>query len=197
MLRPMSDPALHEKASSDLAFIRSVMERPVRFTAVPGWGGVAMGMCALVAAPIAHRQSEPARWLAVWIVTAILAGTIGAWSLSRKARSAGASLVRGPGRRFVVALAPPVAAGAVLTAVFVRAELWDAIAGLWLVSYGVTVLTAGAFSVRSVPVMGTICFALGAASFLMPTSWNDAVMAVGFGGLHVGFGTYIARKYDG
>jgi len=193
----MSDPALHERASSDLAFIRSVMERPVRFTAVPGWGGVAMGLCALIAAPAAHVQPTPVRWLVVWIVAAIVAGGIGAWSLSRKAKRAGASLVRGPGRRFIVALAPPVAAGAVLTAVFAHAGLWEAIPGLWLVSYGVTVLTAGAFSVRAVPVMGTVSFIAGAVAFLLPGSWNDAVMAIGFGGLHVGFGVYIARKYDG
>ena len=193
----MSDPALHEKASDDLAFIRSVMERPVRFTAVPGWGGVAMGMCALVAAPIAHAVEDPVVWLTIWTVAAIMAGAIGAWSLSRKARGAEASLVRGPGRRFIVALAPPVTAGAVLTAVFAQAELWDAIPGLWLVSYGVTVLTAGAFSVRSVPVMGTICFVVGCIAFLLPPEWQDAVMAIGFGGLHVGFGTYIARKYGG
>jgi len=61
----------------------------------------------------------------------------------------------------------------------------------------VAVITGGAFSVRVVPVMG-ICFvALGGVAMLVTPGWNEALMAIGFGGLHVFFGLLIARKHGG
>jgi len=31
----------------------------------------------------------------------------------------------------------------------------------------------------------------------MPWTWANAMLAVGFGGLHLGFGSYIARRHGG
>ena len=48
--------SLHTHAMDNLKFIRDTMERAGSFTAVPGWGGVAMGVSALLATLIASRQ---------------------------------------------------------------------------------------------------------------------------------------------
>jgi hypothetical protein len=69
--------------------------------------------------------------------------------------------------------------------------------GVWLCLYGVAVMSGGAFSVPIIPVMGVVFIVLGFASFLSPANWRDAYLALGFGGLHIGFGFAIARRYGG
>jgi hypothetical protein len=102
-LRPQSDPdPIHRKAVEDLTFIRDTMARATPFTAVPGWGGVAMGVTALAASWVAAQRSVPAEWLAVWLAEAALAMAIGGFTLVRKAQQAAASsrgTSRPPSRR--------------------------------------------------------------------------------------------------
>jgi hypothetical protein len=189
--------SLHTHAMDNLRFIRETMERAGSFTAVPGWGGFAMGVSALVAAAIAARQSTPDAWLATWLFEGFFAIALGALAMKRKADSAQVPMLSAPGRRFVLSFAPPLLVGALLTIVLYRAGLSGAIPGTWLLLYGTGVVTGGAFSVRIVPVMG-LCFMLvGAIALFCPLSWGTTFLATGFGGLHLIFGLIIARRYGG
>ena len=190
-------PALHDHAMDNLRFIRQTMARAAAFTAVPGWGGVVIGASALAAARIAGPPRSGPRWLGVWLAEAAAAVTIALVAMARKARRSGSALADAPARRFAFAFVPPLAAGAVLTAVFARAGLAARLPGCWLLLYGTAVVTGGAFSVRVVPVMGLCLMALGAAAFATPADWGSWFMAAGFGAVHIGFGLVIARRYGG
>ena len=173
------------------------MERAGAFTGVPGWGGVWIGLSALATTGVAGVPRNDRRWLAIWLGDAVLATGIALVAIARKARASGTPIVVGPARRFALASLPPVVAGAVLTAVFVRSGLTTRLPGCWLLLYGAGLTTGGAFSVRIVPVMGLLFMALGAAAFAAPADWGHLFMAAGFGGFHVGFGFVIARRYGG
>jgi len=188
---------MDDHARDNLRFIRETMERAGSFTAVPGWGGVAMGITALGAAVIASRQSSPMAWLAAWTGEAFVAITIAVWTTYSKAREAGSAILSGPGRRFVYAFAPPLFVGALLTLVLARMGFTTIIPGIWLLLYGTGVVTGGAFSIRAVPLMGLCFMVLGAVATLCPVRWGDVFLAAGFGGLHIIFGAVIARKYGG
>ncbi len=189
--------ALHERAMDDLRFIRQTMERAGSFTAVPGWGGVAIGVMAIGAAYVASIQPTSTRWLLVWLATAVVATIIAASTLAHKARRAGVPISKGPGRKFLVSFLAPVTAAAAMTAALYSYGAVALLPALWLLSYGATVITAGTFSVRAIPLMGMAFMIVGGLALATPASWADIWMAAGFGVLHIAFGFLIARKHGG
>lgn len=190
-------PALGDRAMENLSFIRSTIERATPFTAVPGWGGVAMGFTALMAAPLAAAQGSRRAWLIVWLVEAAVATSIGSFALSRKARALGGAILAQPTRRFLLSFTPPIAAGGLLTPILYQNGLGHELPGLWLLLYGTGVVTGGAFSVRAVPLMGLCFMAVGAVALYAPREWGDPLLAGGFGLLHIVFGVIIARRHGG
>jgi hypothetical protein len=180
----------------DIRYIRETMERSSAFTAVPGWGGVAMGCTALAAAWIAGRQVLPSTRLAVWLGEGVLAASIALVATQRKAQRAGAPLTSGPGSKFTRTFLPAIVAGAALTAALAGTELSQILPGVWLLLYGAGVVTAGASSVQVVRVMGILFMLTGGAALFLP-AWGNSFMALGFGGLHIVFGIVIAKKYGG
>jgi hypothetical protein len=195
---PRSAPAgLHDHAMADLRFIRGAMERAGAFTAVPGWGGVAMGATALAAAAVASRQPEPGRWLATWLVEAAVAASIGGVAMARKVRREDSPLWAGPGRKFAMAFLPALITGALLTGALSRAGEMARLPAVWLLLYGTAVVAGGAFSVRIVPLLGACFWGFGAVALFTPAAWGDALLAAGFGALHLVFGYLIARRHGG
>lgn len=188
---------LDDHARDNLRFIRETMERAGSFTAVPGWGGIAIGVTACGAAVIAARQPSSYAWLVTWGIEAFVAISIAVWTTFTKARSAGTPLLSGPGRRFVYSFAPPLFVGALLTLLLVRAGITDSVPGIWLLLYGTGMVTAGAFSIRVIPLMGLCFMVLGAVALFSPWTWDNVLLGAGFGGLHILFGAVIARNYGG
>lgn len=190
-------PALHDRAIDNLRYIRETMERASAFTAVPGWGQVAIGVTAIAATVVAARQATPRAWLGVWVAEAIISLLIAGWLMDRKARRLGVPLFSGPGRKVAFSLSPPMLVGALLTVALFRAGLLNVIPAMWLLLYGTGVVTGGMFSVGVVPVMGLCFMLLGAMGLFLPAPIENWLMAAGFGGLHIIFGLIIARKYGG
>lgn len=188
---------LHHRAYDNLRFIRETMEGSTSFTAVPGWGGVAMGVTGLAAAWIGSSQPTRERWLGVWLASAGVSLLIAGAAMYRKATRGGTSLLSRPGQKFAMNFLPAIMAGALITGAVWRVEAWSLLPGLWLLLYGLAVFHGGAHSVRVIPAMGISFGVLGVAALFAPAWWGDAFLAAGFGGLHLGFGWLIARHHGG
>jgi hypothetical protein len=202
-----------EQAREDLSYIRETLGRAATFTAVPGFGGIAMGAVGLAAAGVAARLDAPGDWLGTWLAAAAVAAALGAWATWHKARTSAVPLLSGAGRKFTLGLAPALLAGGALTlaiasldadaVAFGEARARDAaltfrlLPGAWLLLYGAAVTAAGASSVRAVPLLGALLMVLGVGALLAPAAWGDAFLAAGFGGLQLAFGVYIARRHGG
>jgi hypothetical protein len=190
-------PGLNSRARADVRYIRQTMERAGVFTAVPGAGGIAMGVVGCAAALVASRQGSFDAWLFTWLAAAVIAACVGLVTMLRKARRADLALARGPGLRFALSLVPPLLAGGALTAALYRSGQIQLLPGTWLVLYGAATITGGAFSVRVVPVMGACFMVLGVVALFAPQGLGDWFLAAGFGALQIVFGVIIMRNHGG
>ena len=192
-----SEPSLGERATADIDFIRSAMENRGQFTAVPGWGAVFMGTVGFAAAGVSSLQESPQAWLVTWLIAAAVAIAGGGFALERKASRQHLPLLGNLGRKFLLGLCPPIAAGVVLTAVLFRAELFELMPATWLLLYGAANIASGAYSVRMVPLSGAAFMLLGLFAACAPASWGTPLLALGFGGIHWIVGFLIARSHGG
>lgn len=196
-VRRLTPVALQDRAVADLRYIRETMANATAFTALSGVGYVVVGCGALVAAAIGFAQPSRLAQATVWLADAVVSVAIGCVSTILKARRVGQRLTTGPSRKFALGFAPPLLAGAALTAALLRDGRLEYLPAVWLLGYGTGLMAAGAFSVRAVPLMGGGFVALGVIAALAPDTWGQALLVAGFAGLHIGCGLLIARRYGG
>jgi hypothetical protein len=156
-----------------------------------------MGVIGLIASGVAAGQPTAERWLGTWLAAASSAAIVGLMAMTRKAHRAGLTLTGTTARRFALGMAAPLVAGAAITYELWTLRSFSVMAPAWLLLYGAGVLTGGMFSVPVVRAIGVCFMAAGIAAILTPPHWGNAWLAIAFGGLHVGFGIYIARNHGG
>ncbi len=189
--------ALNERAIESLEFIRTTMARSAPFTAVPGRGGVAMGLLAILAAVVARSARNDAQWLTTWVACAAVAVPVGFIFMRAKAQRYELALWSAAGRRFAQGFAPAVTAAAILTVALVRSDAVDLVPATWLLLYGAAVLAGSSASVPVLAWMGSLFMAFGLLSLVTPAAWRDVWLGGGFGVLQLAFGLYIARNNGG
>lgn len=197
-MRAMTEPApIRDHALNNLRYIREAMERASAFTSIPGWGGVAVGVTALIASVLAGRVGLSREWLLIWLGEAIVAAVIAGATMYVKASRADVSFRGTPARRFFISYFAPIFAGAVLTFFLVKNGMLTALPATWLLLYGASFISSGAYSIPVVPVMGVCFMILGIAVCFVPFAVANALLGAGFGGLHIVFGWTIARNHGG
>src|SRR5256885_10044426 len=84
----IEEPAPQSRDALDqLQFIRHTMESATSFTAVPGWGTVALGLTAIAAAIVARTLDSRETWVLLWLGEAVLAGLISVVAMVKKTGS--------------------------------------------------------------------------------------------------------------
>ena len=195
--------ALHEKAEQNLQYIRDLMESSSSFTGISGIGYMLAGLSAFAATWLAIQQQSAFSWLLVWMAELLVAGALAIGFTVSKARRQGESLWSTTGKKILSAFIPPMTVGAVLTLYFAQQNNIDILPRIWLCVYGAAVMTAGAYSVAAIPLMGALFLVLGTMVLFLNTpgpemlQFGNLWLGASMGGLHLIIGYVIWKDYGG
>ena len=188
--------ALDSHADASLRYIRRSMEAATSL-AIPGSAGIAMGIVGCGATVLSLVPELRDYWLSIWLVAAVLASGVGGLLVLRPASVRALALSGTPIRKFALCLLPSLFAGAVLTAVLGAHDSLQAVPAVWLLLYGCALMSASVPTTRTIGVMGASFTALGLIALLIPDEFQMLALGLGFGGLHIAFGCWIARGRHG
>ena len=197
-LSPEEPPADLREAREDLRVIRQVMERSTRYSTLSGLAGVLVGLTAiagaLVTRALPHVYAHPLRLGAVWLAVLLLAVGIDFARNKRRAARVGKRVVSPLGAHIILAALPAFFAGAAFTAFCALHHLLPDVWGGWMLCYGLAICAVGLFSVRPVSYLGSAFVVAGALTLLLPITQPLDMMWITFGGFHIVYGLWTARR---
>ncbi|HEY5895211.1 MAG TPA: hypothetical protein VIT91_18475 [Chthoniobacterales bacterium] len=165
-MQPQSD------AGENLRIIRSLMEKATIYRAISAPGALAGGSIAAIvsitgvflASPSIPAEDEIWWFFVPWLAVFVVAGVFNLWLLGQDGTQGGSDTGFHVSERMRTALGcmlPGLLAGG-FCAILQSALEWSTIASLWVLLYGVSLLSTGFFSPTSIRVLGWTFFAAGA-----------------------------------
>jgi len=197
--------ALHE--------IRNIMDRSSRFISLSGLSGVAAGLSALAGAAVVkwhlsqynvtYSQDSGATltWSSIQFMVAVALGVLilaigsALYFPARKAKLNNHRLWDSKSRRLLVNLAIPLAAGGIFCAILLYHGILYLVAPAMLVFYGLALINGSKYTYGDIRYLGICEVILGLlVSFF--TGYGLLAWTVGFGVLHIVYGTLMYFKYE-
>ncbi|MCC8410577.1 hypothetical protein LJ707_16660 [Mucilaginibacter sp. UR6-1] len=210
----MKEKELHDELTS----IRSLMERSSKFISLSGLSGIMAGVYALIGAYFAYQivytdtglfytrdyvianidNNQGVLYTLMLIAAAVLISslTTGAILTKRKAKRKGQQAWGKTSRSLLVHLAIPLVTGGILCVIFITRGYLGIVAPATLIFYGLALVSASNYTFGDVKYLGMLEIALGLIAALMP-GYGLLFWAVGFGVLHIIYGSIMYFKYDG
>ena len=203
--------------NEDLQAIRNMMERSSRFLSLSGLSGVFAGICALIGAAVAWifildngqvkydeymrslggaATSDIRMYLALDALLVLFTAAIGAaWFSVRKSRKAGQPFWTAPTRQLLIHLLIPLFTGGIFVVILVMRNNIELVASAMLVFYGLSLVNAGKFTFGEIHYLGLTEIALGILAGVF-INFGGLLWAVGFGLMHIVYGTLMYYRYE-
>jgi len=203
---------------NELASIRSIMERSSKFISLSGLSGILAGIYALIGAAIAyyllyvdlHTINPDIHYRIVGVLNSILNVSVflilafvvlfasiatGIILTTRKAKRKGQPIWGNLSRALLFHMAVPLVAGGILTFIFLARGYYGIIAPITLIFYGLSLVGASNFTFSDVKYLGILEIILGLIAACLP-GYGLLFWAIGFGLLHIIYGSMMYLKYD-
>jgi hypothetical protein len=198
---------------SELASIRSLMERSAKFISLNGLSGVMAGIYALIGAFFASEIIESdydsfhlkdftadetqALWSLCLIASAVLIISLltALWLTIRKAKKRNERVWNPVSRRFMVNMSIPLLTGGLLIIILILRAEYAIIAPVSLIFYGLALVSGSHYTFSDVKWLGLCEIILGLFTALMP-GYALITWVLGFGLLHIVYGSVMHFKYD-
>ena len=198
---------------NDLASIRTMMERSVKFLSLSGFSGILSGTYALLgslaAYLILYYPNPPFGLLSQYILEeatllklmliallVLIASLATGYLLSmRKAKKINTHIWNSASKQLLIDLIIPLVSGGLLIIIFVGQGYYEIAAPACLVFYGLALVQGSRSTYEEVKYLGLTEIVLGLACAVFPSlgliSW-----ALGFGVMHIVYGSIMYFRYD-
>jgi hypothetical protein len=197
----------------ELAAIRGLMERSSKFISLSGLSGILAGVYALVGAFFAYKliyqDSEQIHkslslgahtktmydLISIAILVLVLSVVTGVVLSTRKAKRKGQSIWGKTSQALFFHMATPLVTGGLLILILISRSYYGIITPATLIFYGFALVSASNFTFTDVKYLGLCEIALGLVAACLP-GYGLLFWAVGFGALHIIYGSMMYLKYD-
>ncbi|HLZ16846.1 MAG TPA: hypothetical protein VKQ08_07390 [Cyclobacteriaceae bacterium] len=197
----------------DLASIRAMMERSVKFVSLSGLSGVLSGLYALAGSIVVYMvlyypfspfgfrihyidEQTILRNLVLVASSVLILSLATGYLLSlRKARTLGMSIWNPASRQLFVDLIIPLASGGLLIVILLMQGYYGIVAPACLVFYGLALIQGGRSTYDEIKYLGLTEIGLGLGCALLP-GYGLIFWATGFGVMHIIYGTVMYFRYD-
>jgi hypothetical protein len=197
----------------DIASIRSMMERSVKFLSLSGLSGILAGLYALAGviytyyliyypySPFGFRfyYLDEKRIVVqlILIALSVLALSLGTgyWMSAVKAKKLGVSVWNKSSKLLLINLLIPLAVGGLFIIIMVSRGYYMIIASSCLIFYGLALINGSQFTFKEIRYLGFCEIALGLLAAMLP-GYGLIFWGIGFGLLHIGYGTFMYYRYD-
>ncbi|HMG10724.1 MAG TPA: hypothetical protein VK609_19565 [Mucilaginibacter sp.] len=200
----MKEKDIHAEISS----IRDLMERSAKFISLSGLSGIMAGIYALIGAGMGYQilqqiKGEPYRDNSLAIVElfilafAVLFLSIGTciWLSVRKAKKNGQPFWGTSSKRLLINMAIPLVSGGLFTFILIFHGHYGIVASSTLIFYGLALIAGSHYTYSDVKGLGIMEILLGLLAAWVP-GYGLIFWSVGFGLLHIIYGTVMHFKYD-
>lgn len=205
----------NNEIQNDLASIRNLMERSSKFISLSGLSGVLAGVYALIGAAVAYFELQNVTYEAVhpgWhtviypmptviklgitaAIVLILSVCTGIYLSYKKAKRNGQPLLGRVSRELLFNMNVPLLAGGGLMLILLYRGYFGIIAPASLIFYGLALIGASNFTFTDVKFLGLCEVILGLLAACFP-GYGLVFWALGFGVLHIVYGSVMYFKYD-
>ena len=196
----------------DLASIRNLMERSMKFISLSGLAGVIAGVYAIIAATYVYlnfyqdQYIEPGNFidvrpdqvfrLAIVGIVTLIASLLTGWYFSyRKARRLGFTLWNNVSKQLLINTSVPLVSGGLFVLIMMQHHYYGLVAPACLLFYGLALVNASRNLVEEIRYLGYCEIILGIIASLY-VGYGLIFWAIGFGLLHIVYGVLMYRKYD-
>jgi len=211
-----------EEIQDELSAIRNLMERSSKFISLNGLSGILAGVYALIGAAVAYKYiytkiSEipadinhiPTKAFfydsdintailflsAIAVLVLIASIGTGIFLTMRKAKQKAQPILGSTSRALLFHMAIPLITGGIFILILINNGYYGIVAPTSLIFYGLALVGASSFTFSMVKYLGLCEIALGLIAAFLPT---DGLLfwAIGFGMLHIIYGSLMYFKYD-
>jgi uncharacterized Tic20 family protein len=206
-----------QNIEDELTSIRSLMERSAKFISLSGLSGIMAGIYALIGAAMAYHivynssgffqsrdylMAERSTHITTLIhllliaVTVLVAAVVTGIVLSvRKARKNRQSLWSKTTRSLLFHTAIPLVTGGLFMLILLSRGYYGIVGPASLIFYGIALICGSHYTFTDVKYLGLLEIVLGLIAALYP-GYGLIFWAMGFGVLHIIYGSIMYFKYD-